>query len=190
MRGVRSRPCSICHKRFVPYPRVGDRQRTCGAAACKRALHARTCKRWHRDNALLVLEARLRERVLTPPRGAASTPGNDPVARIDLDLLTRIEGPTLAVALRLVLAHLVSALRDEIHARPAANRAVSPPDAQSRKRDEIRAKDASIPAESARDAQSYKRDDIRAGPSVTHADRDGDAQSHKRDEIASAGHPP
>lgn len=167
MAGVRSRPCTICRKRFVPHPRVGDRQRTCAAPACKRALHARACKRWHRDNAQLALEARLRERVIAPPVTSASTPRGDAVERIDIALLTRLHGPAFELALRLVLHHLVSVLRDEIRARP------------SRK-----------PADSRADAQSQKRDEIRADSSFIQADREQDAQSHKRDEIASAGHPP
>jgi len=190
MAGVRSRPCTICRKRFVPHPRVRDRQRTCAAPACKRALHARACKRWHRDNALLALEARLRERVIAPPVTSASTPSGDAVERIDLALLTRLHGPAFELALRLVLHHLVSVLRDEIRARPSRKPADSRADPQSQKRDEIRAKTPSVSAPPAQDAQSQKRDEIRADSSSIQADRERDNQSQKRDEIASSGHPP
>lgn len=45
-----NRPCRICGKWFVPNPRVGDRQKTCGRDACKRKWHARKCKEWNRKN--------------------------------------------------------------------------------------------------------------------------------------------
>lgn len=136
MSGVPSRPCSICRKRFVPNPHVGKRQRTCAAPDCKRALHARACKKWHRDNALLVLEDRLRQRVIAPPKGPSPRPSADPIDRINLALLAHLEGSGLLIALRLVLLHLVSALRDQIHAQPSGDPVVAPADAQTRKRDE------------------------------------------------------
>ena len=47
---VRKRPCRICRKWFVPDPRPGDRQKTCGAAECKRKWHAKKCADWNKKN--------------------------------------------------------------------------------------------------------------------------------------------
>lgn len=42
--------CVECNAVFVPDPRVGDRQVTCGAAECQRARHAKRCQVWHGSN--------------------------------------------------------------------------------------------------------------------------------------------
>src|SRR4030042_799388 len=44
------RRCVECSGEFVPDPRVGDRQVTCGAAGCQRARHADRCRQWHESN--------------------------------------------------------------------------------------------------------------------------------------------
>ena len=42
--------CSQCNTEFVPDPRIGERQVTCGAPECQRARHAEQCRAWHADN--------------------------------------------------------------------------------------------------------------------------------------------
>lgn len=42
--------CVECSSEFVPDPRVGERQVTCGAAECQRARHAQRCREWHTHN--------------------------------------------------------------------------------------------------------------------------------------------
>jgi hypothetical protein len=42
----KKRPCSECRCWFRPHPRVGDRQRTCGSAGCKRKRHRRVDRAW------------------------------------------------------------------------------------------------------------------------------------------------
>lgn len=49
-RRSKKRPCRICRKWFIPHPRVGDRQKTCGDHECMRKWHARTCAEWNRKN--------------------------------------------------------------------------------------------------------------------------------------------
>ncbi len=49
-RKSKKRPCKICRKWFMPHPRVGDRQKTCGAHECMRKWHARKCAEWNRKN--------------------------------------------------------------------------------------------------------------------------------------------
>lgn len=44
------RRCSQCNAEFVPDPRIGSRQETCGSAECQGKLHAETCRQWRQDN--------------------------------------------------------------------------------------------------------------------------------------------
>jgi len=43
--------CVKCSGEFVPDPRVGVRQVTCGRAECQQARHADLCREWHTSNA-------------------------------------------------------------------------------------------------------------------------------------------
>jgi hypothetical protein len=47
---LRKRPCRICKRWFAPDPRLKDRQKTCGDAACRREWHRRKCRQWNRNN--------------------------------------------------------------------------------------------------------------------------------------------
>ena len=49
-RRLRRKRCPFCQALFHPHPRLGRRQRTCGAPACQRARHAQSCRRWRRRN--------------------------------------------------------------------------------------------------------------------------------------------
>ena len=49
-RKSKKRPCRICRKWFIPNPRVGDRQKTCGDHECMRKWHAEKCAEWNRKN--------------------------------------------------------------------------------------------------------------------------------------------
>jgi len=51
MKPNKTRRCVKCSGEFIPDPRVGDRQVTCGAAECQRARHADRCREWHASNA-------------------------------------------------------------------------------------------------------------------------------------------
>lgn len=57
------RPCRICKKWFLPNPRLGDRQKTCGAPECQRQWHARKCAEWNRKNRSYFQEIYLRRRL-------------------------------------------------------------------------------------------------------------------------------
>lgn len=78
---ARKRPCRICRKWFRADPRVGVRQRTCGAPSCRRDWHRRSCREWRRRNPDYDRDDRLRRR-LRPAREAS---GGDPLARLDWD---------------------------------------------------------------------------------------------------------
>ncbi|HIP38337.1 MAG TPA: hypothetical protein EYG88_02935 [Desulfocapsa sulfexigens] len=47
---IKKRPCRICRKWFAPNPRVGNRQKTCGAKECRDKWHAKKCSQWNRQN--------------------------------------------------------------------------------------------------------------------------------------------
>ena len=47
---VKRKKCAFCGKRFVPDPRVGNRQQACHKEACKRERKARAQKRWQEKN--------------------------------------------------------------------------------------------------------------------------------------------
>ena len=47
---IRRHRCPYCQRLFYPDPRVGPRQRTCGAPVCQRQRHAAICRRWRRRN--------------------------------------------------------------------------------------------------------------------------------------------
>lgn len=49
-RKSKKRPCRICQKWFMPNPRVGDRQKSCGDLECMRKWHAGKCTEWNRKN--------------------------------------------------------------------------------------------------------------------------------------------
>ncbi|MFH1293818.1 MAG: hypothetical protein ABIJ44_06770, partial [Pseudomonadota bacterium] len=42
--------CPYCKTQFVPHPKVGDRQITCGKPACKAALKSDNNRRWRQRN--------------------------------------------------------------------------------------------------------------------------------------------
>ena len=69
----RKRLCRICGKWFVPKPRLGDRQKTCGADACKRQWHTAKCAEWNRENRAYFKEIYLRGRLEPAPPGAAES---------------------------------------------------------------------------------------------------------------------
>jgi hypothetical protein len=62
----RRRRCCVCSTLYSPDPRVGDRQRTCGDAACKATIHRQSCKDY-RDRERPAVEAeRLQTRLGSP----------------------------------------------------------------------------------------------------------------------------
>ena len=64
MRAKRTkRPCSECRRWYTPNPRVGARQRTCGAEECQKKRHRRVDGAWHERNHSYDRERRLSSRV-------------------------------------------------------------------------------------------------------------------------------
>jgi hypothetical protein len=72
-RALRRRRCPFCQTRFRPHPRLGSRQRTCGALACQQQRHAASCRRWRRKNRA-VTRTHYRDYVHPARARAAPTP--------------------------------------------------------------------------------------------------------------------
>jgi hypothetical protein len=89
----RKRPCSICHKWFLPDVRQVGRQRTCGPE-CSGELHRRSCAEWNKKNAAYFksnyLDRKLEEHGRSPPDSAQPDVQADakpaPRSRISLNL--------------------------------------------------------------------------------------------------------
>jgi len=73
----RKRPCRVCGKWFMPNPRLGGRQKTCGADACKQQWHTAKCAEWNSQNRAYFKEIYLRSR-LEPPGNDTADPRSSP----------------------------------------------------------------------------------------------------------------
>jgi len=76
----KKRPCRICRRWYMPDPRVGDRQKTCGNPRCKRQWHRRKCAEWNKrhsdyfkSNYLHKKLETQSEPISTPAQGAAKS---------------------------------------------------------------------------------------------------------------------
>mgnify|MGYP007070662608 CR=1 FL=1 len=73
----KKRPCRVCGKWYLPNPRLGDRQQTCGTAECQRKWHIRKCAEWNRKNPDYFKDIYLRGRLdslgSTPPAQSSSS---------------------------------------------------------------------------------------------------------------------
>jgi hypothetical protein len=56
----------VCSTLFIPDPRVGDRQRTCGGGDCRTEIHCQACKDWRERERPAVQAERLQARLGTP----------------------------------------------------------------------------------------------------------------------------
>lgn len=58
-RMIRPRPCRFCRKWFRPHPRVGERQRACSAAECRKKSRASTQAKWRSGNSSYFVARRI-----------------------------------------------------------------------------------------------------------------------------------
>ena len=89
----RKRPCRVCGKWFMPNPRLGNRQKTCGADACKQQWHTSKCAEWNRQNRAYFKEIHLRNR-LEPPGNDAADPRSSPCSSSPSRANTAARGPS------------------------------------------------------------------------------------------------
>ncbi len=74
---IKKRPCRVCKKWFVPNPRVGSRQKTCGAKECQNKWHAKKCSQWNRQNRAYFQGNYLSKKLQTV-KNQGSSPGKSP----------------------------------------------------------------------------------------------------------------
>lgn len=115
----RGRPCSICGKWFVPHPRVGKRQKTCGSSDCKRELHQRARRAWRREHPDYDREERVRRRVR---KGERAESGVDPNAQIDWLATREVAGVQVAVVIEEVSQMTGSWVRELVGAQVAVRK--------------------------------------------------------------------
>jgi len=77
----RKRPCRICGKWFMPNARLGARQKTCGANACKQQWHTAKCAEWNRQNGSYFKENYLKSRIESVSGAAAEPPPTPSISR-------------------------------------------------------------------------------------------------------------
>jgi len=115
------RPCRVCGKWYLPNPRLGDRQQTCGAVECQRKWHARKCAEWNRQNPAYFKEIYLRGRLESfgsgpPARSPSSCTSrriNDPLPRRSspLDLPQEVIKEVIEVKQLIIIEYIVRLLR-------------------------------------------------------------------------------
>ena len=74
---IKKRPCRVCKKWFIPNPRVGSRQKTCGAKECQNKWHAKKCSQWNRQNRAYFQGNYLSKKLQTV-QNQESSPGKSP----------------------------------------------------------------------------------------------------------------
>jgi len=78
----KKRPCRICRKWFIPDPRVGNRQKTCGDPECKRQWHVRKCSDWNKKHRTYFQEIYLAAKLqgLDPANSTIAASNSPPLA--------------------------------------------------------------------------------------------------------------
>ena len=120
----RKRPCRICGKWFMPNPRLGDRQKTCGADACKRQWHTVKCAEWNRQNRAYFKEIYLRSRLEAASSYTAesSSPSPSPISlvrapsplHIPQEVVQEVMGAQQAVIIEYIVRLLVRRVQEVI----------------------------------------------------------------------------
>lgn len=110
----RKRPCRICGKWFSPDPRLGDRQKTCGAAECQRQRHAAKCAEWNRKNRSCFRESYLKSRIDSATGIAAEHPPSPersgPRGRSPLDLPRQVVEEVMGAQQFVIIEYIVRLL--------------------------------------------------------------------------------
>ena len=117
----RKRPCRICRKWFVPNPRLGDRQKTCGVPECQRLWHARKCAEWNRKHHHLFQESYLKGRVLagdSPEQPLSPAPPPEPIPPVQhappLDYPRRVVQEVIGVQQLVIIEYIVRLLKRDV----------------------------------------------------------------------------
>ena len=112
----RKRPCRVCGKWFSPDPRLGERQKTCGAAQCQRQRHAVKCAEWNRKNRSCFRESYLKSRIdrtaaKHSPSPSAPSPENPaPRGPSPLDLPRKVVEEVMGTQQSVIIEYIVRLL--------------------------------------------------------------------------------
>jgi len=113
----RKRPCKICHRWFLPNPRLGDRQKTCALPDCKRRWHQKQCKKWNRQNKEYFKEIYLQKKLAVCNEASAGGDFHDhiPIPRINLNLprsgITEVLTPKGVIVADYIVEQVMSRIR-------------------------------------------------------------------------------
>ena len=127
-RRQKKRPCRVCGRWFSPNPRLGGRQKTCGADECQQRWHAKKCAEWNRKNRSYFKEIYLRRRLescagYTPVSTSRTVVGSSPPSVFPLDLprevIQEVMGGQHAVIIEYILRLLKREVQEVINAQHA-----------------------------------------------------------------------
>ncbi len=93
---LRKRPCRICRRWFMPSKFQGERQKVCSKPEFQDERHRRSDREWHARNPDYDKKRYLKKRARLE---APEEPVEDPLARIDWEVLERAIGPKHRAAL-------------------------------------------------------------------------------------------
>ena len=124
-RRPKKRPCRICGRWFNPNPRLGERQKTCGADECQRRWHAKRCAVWNRQNRSYFKEIYLRRRLEpaacgspcpSPSPGSISRTGgsSSPPSVFPLDLPREVIQEVMGRQHRVIIGYILRLLMREV----------------------------------------------------------------------------
>ena len=115
---LRSRPCRICRKWFVPKKECGNRQKVCGAHSCQRERQRRNDRDWHARHPTYDKERRLREKLSKATPNQTSSSPKPPLFGLDLEVLQEVGGLEVAVIIELALTQLARFLQEPADPKP------------------------------------------------------------------------
>ena len=120
-RRYKKRPCRVCGKWYLPKPRLGDRQQTCGDVECQRKWHTKKCAEWNRKNRAYFKDIYLRDRLESfgsAPPAQSSSPSrsrrkNAPPPRrsFPLDLPQEVIQEVFGVKQLIIIEYIARLLR-------------------------------------------------------------------------------
>jgi len=114
----RTKQCVVCRKHFLPHPRVGERQRTCGDAECRREVHQQSRMAWRAANRGHDRAERLRERLREEHQEHQAVPagpaGARPRPQVDGAVVREVVGADLAVVIDEALQVTTNWLRESV----------------------------------------------------------------------------
>lgn len=113
----RSRPCSVCRKRFVPHARTRKTQRTCGLAACRAEQHRRSRAAWRAAHPDYDREGRLRERLRAGGADGCPPSGADALRQVDWTVAREAIGLEVSVVIEETGQVLARGLQEAMRAQ-------------------------------------------------------------------------